>query len=355
LIAYLARLEIDLPLFILCTARPSLDESHPNWGNNFPLSEVVTIKNLDLDASRELVGEILQNVPNLPQELVETLARNAEGNPFYLEELIKVLIEDGVIVKGEDIWQIVPQRLLQLRVPATLTGVLQARLDRLPSMESDVLERAAVIGRTFWDAAVEAMRGSESAQAIAGEDVRSVLSALRNKELVFPHLPSTFDTVQEFIFKHAILREVTYERVLKAKRKLYHRMAADWLIQQSGERIEEYLGLIAQHYELAGDTVRAVDFLERAAEGGRVRAGQDRERPDTSGMTMRGEPGHLATPVVADQMERPARLVGSIRDVEHVLDQPVDPVGGQALGRIRSHPRGVATLIRRDRAIAGTA
>jgi predicted ATPase len=266
LIAYLARLEIDLPLFILCTARPSLDESHPNWGNNFPLSEVVTIKNLDLDASRELVGEILQNVPNLPQELVETLARNAEGNPFYLEELIKVLIEDGVIVKGEDIWQIVPQRLLQLRVPATLTGVLQARLDRLPSMESDVLERAAVIGRTFWDAAVEAMRGSESAQAIAGEDVRSVLSALRNKELVFPHLPSTFDTVQEFIFKHAILREVTYERVLKAKRKLYHRMAADWLIQQSGERVDEYLGLIAQHYELASDTARAVEFLKRAAD-----------------------------------------------------------------------------------------
>ncbi len=266
LIKYLAKLEIDLPLFILCTARPSLDESHPNWGNNFPLCEIIRIKNLDLEASRELVGEILQNVSDLPRELVETLARNAEGNPFYLEELIKVLIEDGVIVKGEDIWQIVPHRLMQLRVPATLTGVLQARLDRLPSMESDVLERAAVIGRTFWDAAVEAMRGSESAQALAGEDVHSVLSALRNKELVFPHLPSTFDTVQEFIFKHAILREVTYERVLKAKRKLYHRMAADWLIQQSGERVDEYLGLIAQHYELAGDTVRAVEFLERAAD-----------------------------------------------------------------------------------------
>ncbi len=266
LIEYLAKLEIDLPLFILCTARPSLDESRPSWGRGFPLCEIITIKNLDLDASRELVGEILQNVPDLPRDLVETLARNAEGNPFYLEELIKVLIEDGVIVKGEDIWQIVPHRLTQLRVPATLTGVLQARLDRLPSTKSDVLERAAVIGRTFWDAAVEAMRGSESAQTLAGEDVHAVLSALRNKELVFPHLPSTFDTVQEFIFKHAILREVTYERVLKAKRKLYHRMAADWLIQQSGERVDEYLGLIAQHYELAGDTARAVEFLERAAD-----------------------------------------------------------------------------------------
>ena len=267
LIEYLAKLETELPLFILCTARPSLDESHPNWGHNFPLNTVITIKSLDFMASEELVSEILQNVSDLPPDLVETVAKNAEGNPFYLEELIKVLIEDGVIVKGEDVWQIVPQRLTQLRVPATLTGVLQARLDRLPSMESEVLERAAVIGRTFWDAAVAAMRGSEAAQTLTGgEDVHSALSALRNKELVFVHQPSTFASAQEFIFKHAILREVTYERVLKAKRKLYHRMAGDWLIQQSGERIDEYLGLIAQHYELAGDTGRAVEFLERAAD-----------------------------------------------------------------------------------------
>jgi len=267
LIEYLAKLEIDLPLFILCTARPSLDEIRPNWGSDFPRSEVIRIKTLDLNASRALVNEILQNVSDLPIELVETVAKNAEGNPFYLEELIKVLIEDGVIVKGEDVWQIIPHRLTQVRVPATLTGVLQARLDRLPATENEVLERAAVIGRTFWDAAVAAMHGSEAAQKLTGgQDVGSALRALRTKELVFPHQPSTFASAQEFIFKHAILREVTYERVLKAKRKLYHRMAADWLIQQSGERIDEYLALIAQHYELAGDPVQAVEFLERAAD-----------------------------------------------------------------------------------------
>lgn len=267
LIEYLAKLDSDLPLFVLCAARPSLDEIRPNWGSDFPRSEIITIKTLNLNASRELVNEILQNVSDLPIELVETVAKNAEGNPFYLEELIKVLIEDGVIIKGEDVWQIVPQMLTQVRVPPTLTGVLQARLDRLPARENEVLERAAVIGRTFWDAAVAAMRGSESAQLLmGGEDVHSALSALRNKELVFPHQPSTFASAREFIFKHAILREVTYERVLKAKRKLYHRMAADWLIQQSGERINEYLALIAQHYELSGDTQRAVEFLERAAD-----------------------------------------------------------------------------------------
>src|ERR1051325_1113164 len=185
LIEYLARLEINLPIFILCTARPSLDETRPNWGSNFPLSTVITIKSLNLNASRELVGEILQNVPDLPQDLVETVAKNAEGNPFYLEELIKVLIEDGVVVKGRDIWRVLPHKVTQLRVPATLTGGLQARLDRLPSRENEVLERAAVIGRTFWDAAVAAIHGSEPAQVLTGgEEVSSALSALRNKELV---------------------------------------------------------------------------------------------------------------------------------------------------------------------------
>jgi predicted ATPase/class 3 adenylate cyclase len=265
LIEYLAKLEITLPVFILCAMRPTLDESHPNWGGNFPLSTAITIRSLDLESSRELVTEILQRVPDLPYDLVETVAKNAEGNPFYLEELIKVLIEDGVIVKGDDHWQIVPHRVTQLRVPPTLTGVLQARLDRLPSTENEVLERAAVIGRTFWDTAVAAIHTPEPAFT-DGEQVHSALSALRNKELVFSHQPSAFASAEEFIFKHTILREVTYERVLKAKRKLYHRMAADWLIQQSGERIDEYLGPIAQHYELAGDTARAVEFLERAAE-----------------------------------------------------------------------------------------
>ena len=267
LIEYLAKLETDLPVFILCAARPGLEEVHPNWGSNFPLCTIITIGGLDLEASRELVGEILQKVSDLPRDLVETVAKNADGNPFYLEELIKVLIEDGVIVKGEENWRIVPHQVTKLRVPATLTGVLQARLDRLPSTEGEVLERAAVIGRTFWDEAVAAIQGSEATQTIAGGDeVHSALMALRNKELVFSHQPSTFARAQEFIFKHAILRDVTYERVLKAKRKLYHRMAADWLIEKSGERIGEYLGLIAQHYELAGDSVQAVQYLARTAE-----------------------------------------------------------------------------------------
>ncbi|MGZ9223894.1 MAG: adenylate/guanylate cyclase domain-containing protein, partial [Anaerolineales bacterium] len=79
LIEELAKLETSLPIFILCTARPRLDESHPNWGGNFPLSTIMTIKSLDLNASRELVREILQNVPDLPRDFVETVAKNAEG------------------------------------------------------------------------------------------------------------------------------------------------------------------------------------------------------------------------------------------------------------------------------------
>ena len=92
-------------------------------GKQFPaLYNVLTINSLDLNASRELVREILQNVSDLPRDLVETVAKNAEGNPFYLEELVKVLIEDGVIVKGEELWQIVPHSADTIASPCHVDG-----------------------------------------------------------------------------------------------------------------------------------------------------------------------------------------------------------------------------------------
>ena len=89
-----------------------------------------------------------------PPTLRELVVNNAEGNPFYIEELVKMLIEDGVIQKGEESWQVDASRLERVRVPPTLAGVLQARFDSLPANERLLLQRAAVIGRIFWDHAL---------------------------------------------------------------------------------------------------------------------------------------------------------------------------------------------------------
>jgi oligopeptide transport system substrate-binding protein len=191
-----------------------------------------------------------------------------EGNPFFIEELVKMLVEDGVIVKGEERWRVEPSRLSEVRVPPTLRGVLQARLDRLPIEDRTVLQQASVVGRLFWDQAV--VRVSESAaESVEEGQVLDALSELRGREMVFQRETTAFAGAHEYVFKHAVLREVTYESLLKRLRRIYHGLVADWLMEQAGERVGEYTGLIADHLELAGRSEEAVGYLLEAGDRAR--------------------------------------------------------------------------------------
>jgi ABC-type oligopeptide transport system substrate-binding subunit/class 3 adenylate cyclase/ribosomal protein L40E len=255
-------------LLMVCTARPPLFERRPHWGEGQPFHTRLELQPLSKWDSRRLVAEILQKVDHVPDALRELVVSGAEGNPFYVEELIKMLIEDGVVVKGEGYWHVEPTRLTTVRVPPTLTGVLQARLDSLPSEERTTLQEASVVGRLFWDRAV--LRISQSAsEGMEETEILDNLSALRGKEMVFQRETSAFAGAQEYIFKHNMLREVTYEGVLKRLRRVYHGLVADWLMEQSGERVSEYTGLIADHLELAGRTVEAADYLIQAGDRAR--------------------------------------------------------------------------------------
>jgi predicted ATPase len=104
---------------------------------------------LSPDESRRLVQHLLRRLPILPNALQEVIVNGAEGNPFYVGELIKMLIEQQVIQPGLETWQVTMDRLATVSVPATLAGVIQARLDGLPADEHAVLQQASVIGRIF--------------------------------------------------------------------------------------------------------------------------------------------------------------------------------------------------------------
>jgi tetratricopeptide (TPR) repeat protein len=125
-----------------------------------------------------------------------------------------------------------------------------------------LLQRASVVGRQFWDTVVAEL----ACDKVDAAEVDTLLDEVRKRELIYRREYSAFGDTKEYIFKHALLRDVTYETVLLKLRRIFHAQVASWLESTAGERINEYLSLIARHYELAGETTKAVDFLRRSGE-----------------------------------------------------------------------------------------
>lgn len=258
-IAYLLTALQGQPVMMLSAARPTLYERRPAWLEDRPHHRRIDLSLLGAAESGRLVAEILKRADHVPARLQTLIVDRAEGNPFYVEELIKMLIEEGVIVKGEESWRVAADKLVDIHVPPTLTGVLQARLDSLPPGERATLQRASIVGRLFWDAAVDYIGQSE---VVAARE--SPWPALRRRELIYGREGSAFEGTSEYIFKHALVRDVTYESVLKRLRRDYHRRAADWLIRAGGDRVEEYADQIAAHYAVAGDARAEAEWQGQA-------------------------------------------------------------------------------------------
>jgi class 3 adenylate cyclase/tetratricopeptide (TPR) repeat protein/type II secretory pathway predicted ATPase ExeA len=255
----------ELYLLVIGLARPELYERRPQWGGGQEFHTRIDLRPLPKRSTRLLVKEILQKVEDIPRVLRDLVVERSEGNPFYVEELIKMLIEDRVIVKNDDKtlpWHVEMGRLASVRVPPTLTGLIQARLDGLFPAERTLLQRASVIGRVFWDSALRAMQVADGIHV----DIDSTLKELRERELIYAREESAFVSSTEYIFGNNMLRDVLYETILKSQKSSCHAALADWLIDVSGDRAEEYTALIAQHYEAAEMKLEAAEYLHKAGE-----------------------------------------------------------------------------------------
>jgi predicted ATPase/class 3 adenylate cyclase len=258
---HLARVNRDVPMLVIGLTRATLFERASDWSSIEDIHQRIDLSPLDKVHSQMLAGELLKKLPEVPAALSELIMGRAEGNPFYMEELVKMLVDQGALEIGVDLWTLHPERLLATRVPATLTGVLQARLDSLPADERLALQQASVIGLVFWD------------QALAALDTKAPLAlpALERRELALPHKEASLDGMREYAFRHQILHEVTYGTLLKRARRELHGRAAAWLVGATGARASDFLGVIAEHYEKAGDRSLACEFYTRAAEQSRKR------------------------------------------------------------------------------------
>ena len=158
-----------------------------------------------------------------------------------------MFIDDGVIVTSSTTASGGrPGRLERSAIPSTLTGVLQARLDTLDGGQRRTLQCASVVGRVFWDDAVSALTGDEDVTEEALDDARP-------RELVFRRDHTSFEDAGEYLFKHALLCDVTYETVLLRDRPMLHGRVAAWLESAAGERMAEYHEMIAGHLRAAGE------------------------------------------------------------------------------------------------------
>jgi len=254
-LSQLVETNADVPTLVLGTTRPALFERRPDWPGRTEALRLV-LGPLGRDESHSLAVELLKKLEAVPPALRELVTRSAEGNPFYMEEVIKMLVDVGAIVVDGGHWTLLHDKLQAARMPPTLTGVLQARLDSLKPRERQALQQAAVVGFVFWDQALAAIDPS-APEALPG---------IARRELVVRHPEASLDGVREYAFHHHLLHQVTYGTVLKRLRRGYHARAAAWLAGLTGARANDYLGLAAKHYERAGDGRRAAEFFARAAE-----------------------------------------------------------------------------------------
>ncbi len=307
---YLNQVNRDVPMLMLGLSRPTLFERRADWPGT-PDAQRIDLLPLGKDFSRLLANELLKKLPEIPAALRELITGGAEGNPFYMEELVKMLVDEGAIETRGDHWTVIPDKLLATRVPQTLTGVLQARLDSLKPVEKLALQQASVIGFVFWE------------QALAALDERAIaaLPSLVQRELIVPHQDASFDSVRECTFKHQILHHVTYATVLKRTRRDYHAKAAAWLAGLTGARANDFLGVAAEHFEKAGDKSRSCEFFTRAAEhAARRHAPEAAMGYVARGLALTAETDHATRWRLLDVRERTLDLQGRRAEQQADID-----------------------------------
>jgi class 3 adenylate cyclase len=265
LIEHLVQWSTDVPLLVLAAARPELRELRSSLSvPGRHVHEVVTLGGLDAAAATRLAATVI-GADALPAAVAGRVLAASEGNPLFLGELVRMLVEDGTLERQAGRWT-TAVALADLEMPPTIQALLAARIERLRPEERSVLERAAVIGRQFSRAALAELLPRE-----ARADLDARLESLRRAELIEP---DTGWLLGEPLlrFHHALIRDAAYRRVLKNTRAELHGRFADWLESHAGESgaHDEALGwhLEQAHQllrELGPEGERGRRFGQRAA------------------------------------------------------------------------------------------
>ena len=264
LVAQVATLAAFEPLLVICVLRPDrkaaswqlVDRLQASLGSAFAR---IDLEPLPREASRELLGNLL-HIEDLPESIRAQILERSEGNPFYLEEVLRSLIDDGQVVREDDHWR-ATRDIIDAKIPETLAGVLSARIDRLPEATKRVAQTAAVIGRVFQHRILESVcRDAPGVERI--EHVEPHIAALSYEQLVRERAR---DPEREYIFKHALTCDAAYGLLLKSRRRELHARIGVALETLFADRRDELSAMLAWHFAEADDPRRALNYSRRAA------------------------------------------------------------------------------------------
>jgi len=230
----------DVPLLVVCTSRPELLETRPGWGANKASSSMVALSALRDEDVGQIVSGLLGPTP-LSAETRTALLAQAAGNPLYAEQYTRLFLELGRVDESQ---------------PATLQGLIAARLDALSATDKELLQSAAVIGKVFWTGNLAAV------VALDRWSVEERLRTLERKELVARSEASSIAGDSQWTFGHILIRDVAYGQIPRTDRANKHRISAEWI--ESLGRPDDHAELIAHHYLSALELDPGLPLAHRA-------------------------------------------------------------------------------------------
>ncbi|HEY5651096.1 MAG TPA: AAA family ATPase, partial [Acidimicrobiia bacterium] len=236
-------------VLVLCPARPQLTDSRPGWGGGRRSFSSIMLDPLTPEQSSDLL-DLLTMSDGLPPEITTQILHRAEGNPFFMEEIIKSLIDSGTVARTADGLRAL-SGITDVEIPDTVHAVVAARIDLLDADHKRALQCAAVVGRSFWTGVLSFLLGWEESV------LEEILEGLERRDLITARIDSEMGDQREYRFRHVLIRDVAYEMLSRTDRSSIHRWVAEWLGGTVGDRRLELVGLRAHHLLNAYDGMAA--------------------------------------------------------------------------------------------------
>jgi predicted ATPase/class 3 adenylate cyclase len=239
----------DVPLLLLCTARPELIDRDPSWAGTITGSLTITLTPLRNTGIASLYSHMFGQAA-FSADMLSPLVELAGGNPLYAQEYVRMLIERGALRQSGRGWSL--EQGHELPMPDSVHAVIANRVDLLEPVDRTVLLAAAVVGMQFWPGAVAAALGQPT------ETIERALRRLEQRDFVYEQNDSTMAGQCEYRFRHVLVRDVCYQRLPRTERVARHERTADWLDALSRSRDTDLAEVLAHHRWAAHEIARTL-------------------------------------------------------------------------------------------------